>query len=1000
MKAPFLGLVSGFVFFLGLGALTQTRAQNTNAASPTPAMRRAVVISRYGHLPITFEANAGQTNAQVKFLSRGPGYALFLTSNEALMTLKKSEAHSRGPKGAPQPDLIPLQKGEVAEGTVLRMQLAGANSEPRVEGVEELPGKSNYFIGNDPAKWRSNVPTYAKVKYAGVYPGVDVVYYGNQEQLECDFVVAAGADVTAIRLQFGGASELHVNDSGDLVIGTQDQAVRLKKPVVYQEVAGEKRLIEGSYVMASANRIGFRLGAYDHSQKLVIDPILLYSTYLGGNSYDFGESIAVDSLGNAYVTGVTGSTNFPTTAGSLQPTFTSSFREAFVTKINPSGSALVYSTYLGGSTFDRAQSIAVDASGNAYVTGYTASSDFPVVNAFQPALGGNGAYNAFVSKLNATGSALIYSTYLGGSIYDGGYGITVDASGDAYVGGFTSSNNFPTANALQPALAGASNAFIAKFNASGSALVYSTYLGGSGSDDGFAVAVDTAGNAYITGSTGSNNFPTVNALQSTYAGNGDVFVSKLNPSGSALVYSTYLGGSSGEYSFGIVADAAGNAYVVGSTQSPDFPIANALQPALAGSWDVFVTKLNASGSALLYSTYLGGSNDEYGNGIAVDASGNAYVTGYTDSTNFPLANALQTTLAGPTNVYVSMINPSGSALLYSTYLGGSGAGGDQGRAVTVDALGNAYVTGNTCSTDFPTANALQPALGGTGACNAFVAKLEQAITLLLSPTAPNQFNFGAHSFTVQYPAGTSFSGVDMTVLAAQTTPAAFEQRVAGTSFAHANCIVYSGVNGNCVDYQVTCSSTSGGAISCPSTATPSIAVKTSFDTQQQIVNPGFLTTPIGTNDWSNIFYAFYLQRIDPTVKGRTKGFSEFVAVDLGATNGQGAATLQFLWPLRPTDPRGFPTGVVIPVSFMLTSVANPGKPVTDGTAQASVVAVSDVNGNTSYIDTLEQPCRVEHIGDLYFFFLNARDYSPGTYILTVYGDAFAAQQVEFTIVHR
>jgi len=272
----------------------------------------------------------------------------------------------------------------------------------------------------------------------------------------------------------------------------------------------------------------------------------------------------------------------------------------------------------------------------------------------------------------------------------------------------------------------------------------------------------------------------------------------------------------------------------------------------------------------------------------------------------------------------------------------------------------------------------------------------QSVTLPLSPTAPNQFNFGPHTFTVQYPSGTNFSGVDMTVTAAQTNQQSFSQRVA-TQFPKATCVVYSGAGGNCVDYQVTCSAVGGGTITCPSVTTPSITVKTSFDTQQQIINPGFLTTPIGTNDWTNIFYAFYLQRFDPTVQGRTKGFSEFVAVDLGATNDQGTATLQFLWPLRQEDARTFPAGFFIPAAFKLTSIANSEMPVTDAKAKASVQMVADASGNATSKSMLEEPCEIEHIGGLYFFFLDTRHYAAGTYVLTVYGNAFAAQQVQFTI---
>src|SRR5208283_2947007 len=476
---------------------------------------------------------------------------------------------------------------------VVRMELAGANAAPRVVGAEELPGKINYLIGNDPAKWRTNISTYAKVKYQGVYPGVDLVCHSNQGQLEYDFVVAPSMDPKAIRLQFRGAGELRVDRKGDLLLGSGIKEVRFEKPMVYQELAGKKKPVEGSYLLASADQIGFRLGDYDHSQPLVIDPVLSYSTYLGGDAAE-GYAIAVDTAGDAYVTGSAGFTNFPT------------------------------------------------------------------ANGLQPALGGPNATNAFITKFNSHGSALVYSTYLGGSNLDTGYGIAVDTAGNAYVTGVTSSANFPTVNALQATLAGSENAFITKINASGSALIYSTYLGGSGYDAGMGIAVDASGNVYVTGNTSSTNFPKVNALQSTLAGNYNGFVTKFNATGSALIYSTYLGGSGGDQGNGIAVDASGNAYVTGITSSFDFPTVNALQSAYAGTYDPFVTEINANGSALIYSTYLGGSNRDFGLGIAADPSGNAYVTGNTSSTNFPTANALQGALGGRSagiNAFVTKISP-------------------------------------------------------------------------------------------------------------------------------------------------------------------------------------------------------------------------------------------------------------------------------------------------------------------------------------------------------
>jgi hypothetical protein len=428
----------------------------------------------------------------------------------------------------------------------------------------------------------------------------------------------------------------------------------------------------------------------------------------------------VDSAGNAYVTGFTDSANFPTSSAS-QPSLGGGQQDAFVAKLNPSGTALVYSTYLGGSGQDNGTGIAVDSDGNAYVTGYTGSTNFPVRDALQATK--SGLFNAFVVKLDPTG-ALLYSTYLGGSVSDYGSSIAVDSAGNAYVAGVATSPNFPRANAMQADLVGPSDAYVAKLNPSGTRLIYSTYLGGPGIDGAMSIAVDSEGSAYLTGVT--STFPTTaGALQPAHAGGMfDAFVAKLNPSGTALVYSTHLGGSGVDRGFRIAVDNAGNAYVTGDTDSPDFPTVNALQPAIGGSSDAFVAKVNPSGTALVYSTYLGGSGIDGGTAIAVDGAGSAYVTGFTGSTNFPTASPLQQANAGGTwDAFVAKVNPSGSALEYSTYLGGSGT--DSGFGIAVDSGGNAYVMGVTDSTNFPTVGPLQATNGG-GTSELFIAKISNS----------------------------------------------------------------------------------------------------------------------------------------------------------------------------------------------------------------------------------------------------------------------------------
>jgi carbohydrate binding protein with CBM6 domain/beta-propeller repeat-containing protein len=677
-------------------------------ACPATAAADARMSESYGKLPLHFEPNRGQTQEDVRFLSRGPGYSLYLTAGEAVLVLAKTS---------------PEQK---AKSIALRMSLVGADRKSLVSGIEELPGKANYFIGKDQSKWRTNVPTFAKVHYSEVYPGIDLVYYGNQRQLEYDFVVKPGADPKKIVLGFKGTDKLEIDAQGDLVLHAPRGAIRQKKPIIYQEIDGTRREIAGSYVRKGANRVGFKVAAYDASRPLVIDPIVLsYSTYLGGTGNDYGSGIAVDAEGNTYVAGLAASADFPVTAGSMQPAFGGA-GDAFVTKLNPTGSGLVYSTYLGGSGHEHAEKIAVDANGNAYVTGHTRSSDFPTTaGAFQTLAGGED--DVFVAKLDPTGSGLVYSTYLGGSGIDFGLAIAVNATGNVHVTGYTNSPNFPTtAEAVQRTPGGGYDAFVTQLDPAGSGAVYSTYLGGSGQDYGRGIAVDASGNAYTAGSTDSSNFPaTPGAYRSNFAGGfDDPFVTKLNAAG-ALVYSTYLGGSSNDRASGIAVDASGYAYIVGTTLSLDFPTTlGAFQPVYGGGdYDGYVIKLDPTGSALVYATYLGGLELDYGQGIAVDTRGNTYVTGTTYSANFPTtAEAFQRAYGGGSDAFVTQLDPTGSALVYSTYLGGTGE--DWGSHITLDSSQspNAYVAGYTDSINFPVSNAYQAAYGG-GPRDAFVAKI-------------------------------------------------------------------------------------------------------------------------------------------------------------------------------------------------------------------------------------------------------------------------------------
>ncbi len=689
----------------------------------------------YGQLPLSFEANAGQTDPKVDFISRGSGYALFLTSREAVLALRAASTSPTTGDGR--------NEHEATAGAVLRMKFVGSEAKPRVAGQEELPGKVNYVVGNDRRQWRTGISTYAKVAYQNLYPGVDLVYYGNQQQLEYDFIVGPGTDPEIIALSFEGCDQLEIDAQGELVLHASGGEIRQRKPSIYQEVDGVRHEVAGSYKLKNRNTVGFQLADYDASRPLVIDPVLVYSTFLGGSRNDQSREITVDAAGNAFVTGFTDSPEFPSTVGAFDTTHNGNL-DVFVTKLNPDGSALVYSTFLGGGGDDFGFGIAVDATGNAYVTGRTGSPDFPTtVDAFDTTHNGN--FDVFVTKLNPSGSApLIYSTFIGGHSLDQGNSIVLDTSGSVYVTGETLSSEFPTTvGAFDTTHNGVIDAFVTKLNASGSALVYSTFLGGSSSDFGSGIAVDTAGSAYITGFAFSPDFPTtVGAFDTTHADPADAYVTKLNPAGSTLVYSTFLGADGTDLGLGIAVDVSGSAYVAGATVSPDFPTTVGAFDTTHnsdGTFDAFVTKFNASGSALVYSTLLGGVDVDEVNGIALDASGSAYVTGITLSPDFPTTiDAHDTTYNGNIDAFVAKLNASGSALVYSTFLGGTD--NDFGFGIAVDTSGSAYVTGDTSSPEFPTTVGAFDTTHN-GAIDAFVTKISTigppATLTLNPPTATN-----------------------------------------------------------------------------------------------------------------------------------------------------------------------------------------------------------------------------------------------------------------------
>ncbi len=850
-------LVAGAGLLTGLHqefrSKTASKVFATRLRRNSPA--RGYVAKAYAGLPLAFEPNVGQTAPSVKFLSRGRGYALYLTGDSAVLTLRAGEAKSKGKSqrgkiknaGPRHFTLLPsiidsLQSTvdrprtpnpEFRTPAALRMKLVGANPKAKVTGLDLLPAKSNYFLGNDPKRWRTNVPNFATVRYSNVYPGVDLVYYGHQGKLEYDFVVAPGADPSIIAFEIVGEGSAlpraaggrpYIDPDGDLVIPTDAGDVRFRKPVVYQPAGSQKakgtgqkakaqepttidnarrttndansqftihnsQLLDGRYVLLAGNRVGFEVAPYDPTRPLIIDPVLSYSTYLSGADSEFESAgttisgMAVDAAGNAYVTGAITSADFATSPGAFDSSCGSDGAcggqplpdglvtlvppsDVFVAKFNPEGTVLLYSTYLGGGLWDSASAIAVDAAGNAYVAGVSDSPDYPATpGAPQPACGSDGTCNrdlegntsndAVLTKLNADGSDLVYSTFLGGSGYDQANGLALDPAGNAYVGGMTTSSDFPTtAGALrtEPLLPDCGMAigapscslgFVAKVNAAGSAVLYSTFLGG-GSDWVSAVAADAAGHAYVTGETQSSTFPTTSgAFRPSFAGGEcsvevivfpcpDVFVAELGLTGSDLVYSTYLGGVEADRAGGIAVDAAGGIYVSGSTQSSNFPTtAGAFQTALKGGDcpaplgastqcpDAFVAKFDPAGvgePSLVYSTLLGGQGGDSGAGIAVDTAGNAYLTGSTASLDFPTMNPIQAASAGEPDVFVTELNPAGSALLFSTYLGGSSF--EWGVSLAINSFGDILVSGYTFG-------GMPPGIG--------------------FPTTPGSFQSGPHS---------------------------------------------------------------------------------------------------------------------------------------------------------------------------------------------------------------------------------------------------------------
>ncbi len=765
---------------LVLTALVALGLQAGARAAPAalPADGTARVVPSYGAIPTAFEPNLGQAPAEVRFVARSRGVALTLDRGGARLALRRS---------APLPDTPDAREKALAriqaitprhETARLDIVLAGAAGSARMEALDPLPGKSHYLHGDDPGKWVTDVPHFARIAYRDVYPGIDQVFHGERLALEYDLVVHPGADPSRIRIRFGNGTQLSLDASGDLIVGTAGGAVRHRKPVAWQDGAARER-VDAQYVLNADGTVTLRLGPYDASRTLVIDPVVDYTTYLGGDGDDMGRAIGVDAAGNAYIAGTTqfGST-FPR-VDPLQPDTDGT--DAFVTKINAAGTAILYSTYLGGTGDDIAFGLAARPDGSVVVAGQTTAHDFPVVHALQATHLGAFGFTGFVARLTPSGNAFVFSTYFGGSGTDRIRAIALGLDGEVYVAGDHGSTDFPrTASISDCTLVG--KAFVAKLSSDGTQLVYSTCVGGDtgpansptqetargAATNGLAVAVDDAGHAYLSGVTSSIDFPAVNAIQpQLLPGKEDIpllaaYVAKLTPQGDGLVYSTYIGGDYSSYGWGIAVDPAGNAYATGQILTADchvyappcgdgeFPLINSVTPVPPlgpGVAAGYLVKIAPRGDKFIYTTFLGacGGGEIWGH-VAADAFGNAYVTGS--------SNCVAGVAEG--KAIVTKLDPLGRAILYFTTLGGASTARSAGNAIALDEAANVYVAGETYADGITAVGAVQPSIGGGPSYfrDAFVAKIlaQPVATALTLESSLNPAPYGAPvTFTVTVP---------------------------------------------------------------------------------------------------------------------------------------------------------------------------------------------------------------------------------------------------------
>ena len=649
----------------------------------------------FGSPPLYFIPNRGQTDQEALFYTKTGGYKLWLT----------------------------LEGLTLDDGAVSRLIFSGANTNVEVAASDPADYRVSYFYGRDESEWTTGLPTSRAVVYQNLYDGIDLKVYGSEKQVEYDWIVKPGGRPDRIRWAYAGVLTTSLDREGNLVAETASGRLVHRRPACYQVIDGRKVDVQAAFRKTGNDEYGFAVGPYDAGRELVIDPlVLVFSTYLGGSRYDAPSSISVDKTGAVYVEGYTESADFP-------PTSQAKARmDTFVSKLSADGKSLIYSAFFPTAGYPEGPhpSIIVSGTGAVYLEGTVYTHNFPVKNAFQKTYGG-GLWDAFFLELAPNGKSLVFSSFLGGSGEDSAGGIALDEAGSIYVGGDTYSKNFPVKNAFQKSLAGLNDVFISKFSPDGRSLIYSTFLGSSSWDDIGSLAIDGTGSVYVCGTTAGSNFPLKNAFQNKSGGKNDVFISKLAPSGKALVYSSYLGGPSSDWATGLSVDESGAAYLTGDTYGA-FPVKNAFQPKHKGNTDGFVSKVAPNGRSLVYSTYLGGSGVDYPAGIAVDGSGAAYIDGETYSVDWPLKNPFKDKISGSLDAFLSILSPNGRSLLCSTYLGGLYK--DYATCLLVDLKGGIYIAGSTNSPDFPLLKPYQKTFEGI--CDVFIMKLSNESASLRS----------------------------------------------------------------------------------------------------------------------------------------------------------------------------------------------------------------------------------------------------------------------------